>query len=134
MKVYLILLLFTLSACASSKSVYKASHEHLERNPQYVSVGIWVFSGHWVELIDDINTTFVFDEAFWKFDGVVNYIDIVHSGGISRYGWDFTEQRFNLIELLRLEDGRLMDSFQYFYKLDVNSEAPTSRNKIEAEF
>ena len=115
----IILLLFTVS-CAPS-SVYKISHKHLEREPGYVSIGIWVYGSYWVEILDNQETTWPFDEAVWKFieTGVVHFVDVVcDEGNIHRYGARYKKgvlvSGFSEIYIIELKDGKNMNPFQYF--------------------
>ena len=114
-----ILLLFTVS-CANN-SIYKISHKHLEREPGYVSVGLWVYGSYWVEILDDQKTTWPFDEAVWKFieTGTVYFVDVVcNEGNIHRYGARYKKgvlsSGFSEIYIIKLKDGKNMNPFQYF--------------------
>lgn len=101
--VYLNLLLLLVVACGSSFTHYRMVHEHYERNPQYVSMGIWLTGEFWVEFLDDTETTFPFDEAIWKSkdDGTVDYIDrVLGDGSVQRSGWNFEKKGFVLIGIL----------------------------------
>lgn len=119
--VYQTFLLLFFFSCASS--VYRISHEHLERSPNYFKIGIWSYSAHWVELYDDKTTSWPFDEATWLSSsfGIVDYVDTVcDEGNIHRYGWNWDKKRFTEISILTLKDGENMNPFQY-YDLIVNS-------------
>ncbi len=116
----LISLLFTIS-CAAPSSIYKISHKHLEREPGYVSVGLWVYGSYWVEILDDQKTTWPFDEAVWKFieTGAVYFVDVVcDEGNIHRYGARYKKgvlvSGFSEIYIIELRDGSNMNPFQYF--------------------
>ncbi len=111
---YTLLLLFL--SCAAS-TPYRIAPGHLERNPDYMKLGIWPSSTYWVELYDDSETTYPFDEAVWisVADGEIDYIDIVDEKGyIYRYGWHFKLNKFTFRYTLTLEDGRSMTPFQYY--------------------
>jgi len=113
--VYQTLLLLFVFGCGSS--VYRISHEHLERKPGFVSAGIWVYGDFWVELLDDRETSFPFDESVWKstIGGTVDFVDIVCAeGNIHRYGWNWGKKKFAEIKILTLTDGRNMTPFQYY--------------------
>jgi len=126
MKVCQILLLLIFSSCATPSSVYKISHKHLEREPGYVSIGIWGYGSYWVEILDDQKTSWPFDEAVWKFieTGTVYFVDVVcDEGNIHRYGVKYKNNLpisgFSEIYIIKLKDGRNMNPFQY-YDLIVN--------------
>lgn len=123
--VYQTVLVFFLFSCASS-SIYRISHEHLERNFGYYSLGIWVYGDYWVEMLDNPVTSYPFDEAIWKSteDGLVNYIDIVaEDGRIHRYGWNWGYRRFKEITILEFEDTS-MTPFMYIYILLTQKRVP----------
>jgi len=116
MKVVYQTLLLLFFSCASS-SPYRIAHQHLERNPDYTKLGNWPRNTtYWVELYDDIKTTYPFDEAVWmnKIRGQPDYIDTVcDEGNIHRNGWHFGLRKFTFRHILTLKDGRNMTPFQY---------------------
>ena len=120
-----LLLLFTLSCTPSS--VYRISHEHLERKPNYVSLGIWGYGAFWVEILDNQTTSWPFDEAVWKSTsvGTVDYIDrVCADGNIHRYYWHWEKKEFLELAILTLDDGRNMNPFQYIDLIIYLKRAP----------
>jgi len=114
--VYQTLLLFLLLSCAA-KSPYEIAHEHLERNPDYMKLGIWPSTTYWVELYDNLTTSYDFDEAVWisTVEGKPDYIDIVdEKGNIHRWGWHFGLKKFTFRHILTFKDGGNINPFQYY--------------------
>jgi len=113
--VYQTLTLLLFFSCASSP--YRIAHEHLERNPSYMKIGVWPAGSYWVELYDDLKTTYPFDEAVWMNTraGQPDNVDIVcDKGDIHRYGWHYSEKKFKELYILKVKDGRNMTPFQYY--------------------
>jgi len=82
-----------------------------------MKLGVWPSSSYWVELYDDSETTYPFDEAVWisTANGKPDYIDVVDKeGNIHRKGWHFASGKFTFRHTLTLEDGRNINPFQYY--------------------
>lgn len=123
--VYQTVLVFFLFSC-TTHSIYKISHDHLERALGYYSLGIWVYGDFWVEVLDDPKTSFPFDESVWKStqNGIVHYVDVVdEGGGIHRFGWDWKRNKFKEISILEFE-GTKLNPFHYIYILLEKKRVP----------
>ena len=118
--------LLLIVSCAAKKTVLVISYEHLNRNPRYVSLGVYSQGNWWVELIDDTKTSHYWDECVWKSvqDGQPYYVDtVLGDGSIQRYGPKYKNDKrqkgYVKTEVLTFKDGSLMTSFQYYHYLVV---------------
>ena len=130
-KLFVLIALFIVSCASGEKSIYRISHEHLERDLQYISRGIYVHTDYWIELIDDKKTIYYWDEAVIKTisEGVPTYVDIVQTdGSIYRFRPNYDNQNkadgFAFLKILTFKDGRQMNSFQYWYIVTVLNTIP----------
>ena len=102
---------FLLTACSSVTSLAK---RNLNGDMSAPSLGILVLGEYWVELFDDLDTTFPFDMAVWKnkSDGYTDYKDIVSQKGvIVRYNRLGNSKKFAVLETLEV------DPFVYIYNV-----------------
>lgn len=130
-KILIISLVLFSCAATKNKEVVLITHAHLDRNMQYRSIGIYIHGSFWVELIDDVETSYPWDEAIWKTidDGIPIFLDKVDEDGIiHRFKPKYKNGRsaggYTEFKTLQFGDGGYINSFEYYYILTVLKTPP----------